>query len=338
MITVVVPCYNESAVLVPLYHRLTAAAESWNEPFEILLVDDGSDAETWQQIDEIHGLDPRWKAVRFSRNFGHQTAVSVGLRYASGDAVVVIDADLQDPPEQIGRLIARWREGYDVVYAVRRKRKEGLFRRFCYAAFYRLLAGMSDTPIPLDSGDFCLMDRKVVDVLNAMPEHKRFVRGLRAWVGFRQIGVEYERKVRIAGRTHYTLGKLAQLAADGIFSSSTLPLRLAARLGLVVCLIALLATALVLAQPMFGHQVASGAATLIAVLFLGGVQLICLGILGEYIGRIYEEVRGRPQGIVSQTLGFESPAETGSADASSPWPWIAEGRPVVWYQRVRRNV
>lgn len=338
MITVVVPCYNESAVLVPLYHRLTAAAESWHEPFEILLVDDGSDAETWQQIEEIHGRDPRWKAVRFSRNFGHQTAVSAGLRYASGDAVVVIDADLQDPPEEIGPLIARWREGYDVVYAVRRKRKEGFFRRFCYAAFYRLLAGVSDTPIPLDSGDFCLMDRKVVDVLNAMPEQKRFVRGLRAWVGFRQIGVEYERRVRAAGQTHYTLAKLMQLAADGIFSSSALPLRLATRLGLGVCLLASLAAAVVLVQPLFGHQMAPGTATLIAVLFLGGVQLICLGIVGEYIGRIYEEVRARPQGIVSQALGFESPAEAGNAGLSPPRPWVGEERPVVWYQRVRRNV
>jgi len=337
MITVVVPCYNESAVLVPLYHRLTAAAESWNEPFEVLLVDDGSDADTWLQIEKIHCRDPRWKAVRFSRNFGHQTAVSAGLRYACGDAVVVIDADLQDPPEEIGRLVARWREGYDVVYAVRRKRKEGLLRRFCYAAFYRLLAGLSDTPIPLDSGDFCLMDRKVVDVLNAMPEQKRFVRGLRAWVGFRQIGVEYERKVRIAGETHYTLGKLAQLAADGIFSSSTAPLRLATRLGLAVCLLGLLAAALVFVQPMFGHQVASGAATLIAVLFLGGVQLVCLGIIGQYIGRIYEEVRARPQGIVSQTLGLESPAETDRAGELPSWPWIGQERPIVWYQRVRRN-
>ncbi len=337
MITVVVPCYNESAVLAALYRRLTAAAESWGEPFEIVLVDDGSDAETWVEIEKIYCRDPRWKALRFSRNFGHQTAVSAGLRYASGDAVIVIDADLQDPPEEIGRLIAKWREGCDVVYAVRRKRKEGWWRRFCYAAFYRILAGMSDTPIPLDSGDFCLMDRKVVDLLNAMPEHKRFVRGLRAWVGFRQAGLEYEREARAAGQTQYTLGKLAQLAADGIFSSSTLPLRLATRLGLAVCLLALAATAFVLLEPLFGGQAMSGIATLIAVLFLGGVQLICLGIVGEYIGRIYEEVRARPLGIVRQSLGFKSPEVADVPNRLAPWPRLEQERPAIWYQRFRRD-
>ena len=314
MISIVVPCYNEKEVLDELYQRLSRAAESWEEPFEVIVVDDGSDEETWQRIEAVHRRDPRWKAVRFSRNFGHQTAVSAGIARAAGRAVIVLDADLQDPPEELHRFLAKWREGYEVVYGLRRKRKEGPLKRLCYHLFYRILAGTASQPIPADSGDFCLMDRRVVDLLNAMPERNRFVRGLRAWVGFRQIGLEYPRDARRAGKPKYTLSKLIRLAVDGLFSFSTVPLRLATYLGLAVSTIAFLGAVFTLVQRLFAEWFDSiglgpvpGFATIvIAILFLGGVQLICLGIMGEYIGRIYEEVKGRPSWIVRQTLGWES--------------------------------
>lgn len=338
MISVVVPCYNESEVLEALYQRLTSAAESWEEPFEVLLVDDGSDDATWARIEQIHRLDPRWKALRFSRNFGHQTAVSAGLHYASGDAVIVLDADLQDPPEELYRFIAQWRAGSDVIYGVRRHRKENLLKRFCYAAFYRLLSGLSQTAIPVDSGDFCLMDRKVVELLKAMPEHNRFVRGLRAWVGFRQTGLEYERSARCAGFPKYTLPKLIQLATDGILSSSTLPLRLATRLGLLACALGALAAAVSLSERFWGSGQAGSAPSagvLIAVLFLGGAQLLCLGILGEYVGRIYEDVKGRPLWVLRETLGIESRAISFSRRLAQ-MPRVEWHSPANNQQRLRR--
>lgn len=310
MISVVIPCYNEDAVLPLLYERLTAAAESWDEPFEVLLVDDGSRPVTWELIRKIVERDQRWKALRFARNFGHQVAVSAGLAHTTGDAVIVMDADLQDPPEELHRLIAQWREGFEVVYAVRRKRKEGLLKRAMYYSFYRLLDRLTETPIPLDAGDFCLMDRKVVNLLRAMPERNRFVRGLRAWVGFRQVGVEYERHARAGGTPQYTLRKLIRLASDGVVSFSSAPLRLATRLGCIVSVVAFLGTVFTLLQRLFSTWFAgipaSGYATIVmAILFLGGVQLLCLGIIGEYIGRIYDEVKGRPKWIVWESLGID---------------------------------
>lgn len=310
-ISLVVPCYNEQAVLPQLFARVTAAAETWGLPWEVVCVDDGSRDSTWDLLAAQHGRDPRWRAVRFARNFGHQIAVSAGLYHATGAAVIVIDADLQDPPEEIHRFIARWREGYDVVYAIRQRRKEGWLKRLGYWSFYRLLDRLVSFQIPLDSGDFCLMDRRVVDTLNAMPERKRFVRGLRAWSGFRQAGVAYERHARAAGEVKYTLRKLIGLALDGILSFSTVPLRLAALLGLLVASFSLLGILFTLAQRLFrdffaqlGLAPVPGFATIvIAILFLGGVQLICLGILGEYLGRVYEEVKRRPLWTIADTAG-----------------------------------
>jgi len=324
MITVVVPCYNETEVLGQLYRRLTTAAESWGEPFEVILVDDGSDETTWRQIEEIHRHDPRWRAVRLSRNFGHQAALSAGIHYASGDAVILIDADLQDPPEELHRFIARWRQGYEVVYAVRRRRKENVLKRLCYGLFYRLLAGVSKTPIPLDSGDFCLMDRKVVELLKSLPEQNRFLRGLRAWTGFRQVGVEYQRHARAAGTSKYGLRKLVQLAVDGVFSFSTVPLRLVTQLGILVSTVAFLGAVFTLLQRVFmdwfariGLAPVPGFATIvIAILFLGGVQLICMGIIGEYVGRIYDEVKGRPLWIVRQSHGLNEPPSVSASCTS----------------------
>jgi len=310
MISIVIPCYNEKEVLEQLYHRLTSAAEKWKESFEIILVDDGSDNETWQIIKKIHIQDSRWKIIRFARNFGHQIAISAGIYHAQGDCVIVIDADLQDPPEELHRFIIKWREGYDVVYAIRSKRKEGFVKKLCYKTFYRVLGALADIDIPYDSGDFCLMDRKIVDLLNALPERNRFVRGLRAWAGFRQIGLEYERSARAEGEVKFTFQKLIKLAFDGIFSFSKVPLRIATYFGLSVSLIALLGVIFTLFQRVFSDsffQIGLGpvpgfATTVIAILFLGGVQLVCLGIIGEYIGRIYDEVKGRPIWTIREIL------------------------------------
>lgn len=312
MISLVVPCYNEFEVLDELYSRLSAAAKSWNEEYEVVLVDDGSMEETWRKITAIHNRDPLWKVIRFSRNFGHQTAVSAGIFYAKGDCIIILDADLQDPPEELHRFLAKWREGYEVVYGIRTKRKEGILKKSAYKIFYRILLRFSQVPIPYDSGDFCLIDRKVADLLRMMPERNRFVRGLRAWAGFRQVGIVYERQARKAGEPQYTFSKLLQLAVDGVFSFSIFPLRLATYLGLFVSFVAFLGVLFTFLQRIFvryfeqiGLGPVPGFATIvIAILFLGAVQLVCLGIIGEYIGRIYEEVKQRPLWVVRESLGI----------------------------------
>ncbi|HUC83795.1 MAG TPA: glycosyltransferase family 2 protein [Candidatus Acidoferrales bacterium] len=311
-ISVIVPCFNEEAVLPELFERLGSVAATWGMDYEIVCVDDGSRDRTWELLKAQNQKDPRWRGLSFARNFGHQTAVSAGLFHAAGDVVVVIDADLEDPPAEISRLLEKWREGYDVVYAIREKRKEGALKRFCYWAFYRLMAHLVAFEIPLDSGDFCLITRRVVDTINSMPERNRFVRGLRAWSGFRQTGVPYERAARVAGASKYGLSKLLKLATDGLFSFSTVPLRLATYFGLGVSALAFLGALFTFAQKIFADQFtriglapSPGFPTIvISVLFLGGVQLICLGILGEYIGRVYEEVKGRPLWILRDTAGI----------------------------------
>jgi len=326
LVSVVVPCYNEAAVLEELYRRLSAAADDWEVALEVVLVDDGSEDSTWDTMTEIRQGDPRWKLVRLSRNFGHQAAVSAGLQYASGDAVVVMDADLQDPPEQIQRFLAKWKEGYEVVYAVRRHRKEGFLKRLAYKGFYRLLSTLSPHDIPLDSGDFCLMDRTVVNLINRMPEKNRFVRGLRAWTGFRQTGIEYKRQERAAGAPKYTVSDLVALALDGIFSFSVVPLRLVTALGLFVSVVAFLGIGFTFAQRIFSDwfaqfglaPVPGYATTVISILFIGGVQLVSLGIIGEYVGRIYDETKRRPTWIVKKEKGWdESPVDVSSGSTRS---------------------
>jgi dolichol-phosphate mannosyltransferase len=316
LISVVIPCFNEEEVLPLLFERVSAAASSWGCPFEVILVDDGSTDGTWQAMADLNRRDGRWKLVRLARNFGHQIALWSGLRHAAGNVVAVLDADLQDPPEILPKFFARWREGYDVVYAVRQKRKEGPVKRLAYFLYYRTLAFLSEIDIPLDSGDFCVIDRRVLTAMLATQEQAPFVRGLRAWVGFRQTGLTYERDARAAGEVKYTFRKLVELGLNGIFSFSTRPLRLATYLGFLVSVTAFLGVIFTLFQRVFAEQFArvglapvpGFATTVIAILFLGGVQLLCLGILGEYVGRIYENVKGRPVATISETRGLP------------PWP------------------
>jgi dolichol-phosphate mannosyltransferase len=317
LLSIVIPCYNEEEVLPLLYQRLTAAAATWDVQYEVILISDGSQDKTWQIMTDIHQTDPRWKMLGLARNFGHQIALWTGLTVASGDVVIVLDADLQDPPEIVPQFLKKWAEGSDVVYGVRQKRKESLLKRTCYFLYYRILATLSEVEIPLDSGDFCLMDRRVVQIISAAQDSRPFIRGLRAWIGFRQDSLTYERGARAAGEAKYTVSKLVKLALDGILSSSIRPLRLATYLGLVVSVFAFFGTVFTLAQRIFAEQFARvglrpvpGFATIvISILFLGGVQLLCVGILGEYVGRIYENMKGRPVSTVAKTLGVHWPAD-----------------------------
>ena len=301
-ISIVAPVWNEADSLPEFITRISVVMEQSSESWELIIVDDGSSDASAEIALKQAEQDTRIHPVLFARNFGHQIAVTAGLDYSRGDAVVIIDADLQDPPEVIPELIAKWKEGYEVIYAVRKDRQgESFFKRITAKFFYRLINRITAIDIPLDTGDFRLMDRRVVDVLNQMREHHRFLRGMSAWVGFRQIGVPYERAARYAGQTHYTFGKMLRLASTAITGFSFFPLQVATYLGFASAGFAIIAIPAVIALRLAGSQAFFGqASTLIAVLFFGGVQLISLGILGEYIGRLYDEARGRPLYIVRQ--------------------------------------
>jgi len=301
-LSIIVPVYKEISCIDELYKRMTQVMDSTGETWELILVDDGSTDGSTDSIKAYADKDDRVRPVIFARNFGHQIAVTAGLDYSRGKAVVIIDADLQDPPEVILDLIKKWQEGYQVVYAVRSERAgESWFKTFTASLFYRLIFKITDVKIPLDTGDFRLMDRSVVDVLNKMREKHRFLRGMSAWVGFKQIGVSYKRQARFAGETKYPLKKMLKLALNAITSFSYFPLQLATYLGFIAAGISILAIPVVIVTRIIGTQAFFGqATTLIAVLFLGGVQLISLGILGEYVGRVYDEVKGRPLYIVSK--------------------------------------
>jgi polyisoprenyl-phosphate glycosyltransferase len=307
VISVVIPIHNEQPVIPQLLQRTIAAGETWDDDFEIVLVDDGSRDESLSLLMDAARRDPRVRIVKLSRNFGHQAAISAGIQNARGAAVIVMDGDLQDPPEELHKFIAKWREGFEVVYGIRQQRKESLPMRIAYAAFYRALHLISEIHIPLDSGDFCLMDRKVVDALNlALPEQVRFIRGLRAYVGFRQIGVAYERHERFAGTPSYTFKSLMRLAIDGLFSFSMVPLRLASYLGFLIAIPSFLMGIYFIVIRTFGLHVfghtpeeTPGLATLaVGLFFLCGLILIILGIIGEYLGRIYIEVKRRPLYVI----------------------------------------
>lgn len=300
--SIVAPVFNEQDNIAELYRRVRETMDSTGEPWELILVDDGCTDGSTERIRELAAQDARVRPIIFARNFGHQIAVTAGLDYARGQAVVIIDADLQDPPEVTIDLIARWREGYEVVYAVRTGREgETWFKKVTASLFYRLIYRITDVKIPLDTGDFRLLDRKVVNVMKGMRERHRFLRGMAAWVGFRQIGVEYKRGVRYSGVTKYPFKKMLRLALNAITGFSYFPLQVATYLGFISASISILAIPIVIALRLTGSQAFFGqATTLIAVLFLGGVQLISLGILGEYIGRLYDEAKGRPLYIVRE--------------------------------------
>jgi dolichol-phosphate mannosyltransferase len=300
--SVAVPVYNEVESLPVLYRRVRQVMDELGEPWELILVDDGSTDGSTDLILKLVEEDPRVVPVIFARNFGHQVAITAGLDYSRGEAVIIMDADLQDPPEVIPDLVEKWRQGYEVVYAVRTEREgETWFKRFTASLFYRLIYRITDVRIPLDVGDFRLLDRQVVDTLNQMRERHRFPRGMAAWVGFRQIGVPYKRAARFAGETKYPFRKMLRLAIDAVTGFSYFPLQLATYLGFFSAGLAALFIPVVVVLRLTGYQAFLGqASTLVAVLFLGGVQLISLGILGEYIGRIYDEVKRRPLYIVRE--------------------------------------
>lgn len=305
--SLIVPIYNEEANIPELYRRVKGVMDLLDGSAELICIDDGSRDRSLEMLRELHQHDPRVCYLSFARNFGHQIAVTAGMNFSRGAIVIVMDADLQDPPELIPEMVQQWQQGYQVVYAKRtQRRQESWMKRLLAYGFYRVLRTLADVEIPTDTGDFCLMDRKVVNLLNTMPERNRYIRGLRAWVGFRQTAIAFERDPRFAGDVKYTFRKSFTLAINGLVSFSKAPLRMSTYVGLLAAAIALLMAGLVLYWRLFEpHSPVTGFATIaVAIFFLGAVQLISIGILGEYIGRIYEEVKGRPLYTLAEAMGF----------------------------------
>ena len=307
--SLVVPVFNEEETLPELLRRLSALLEQMDGECEVIFVDDGSSDRSYELMAAGRETDPRFKLIRLSRNFGHQIAVTAGLDAATGNAVIVMDADLQDPPEVAIDLAARWREGYDVVYAVREERRgESRFKRATAKLFYRTFRRMTDVDVPLDVGDFRLVDRRALDAFRSMRETNRYVRGMFSWIGFRQVGVPFRREERFAGETKYPFGKMVKFATDGVVSFSAAPLRLALKIGFAVAGLSFLMGAVFLVSKILGLYSVPGLASIaVFVAFLGGIQLFLLGIVGEYIARIHDEVKGRPLYLVRDAEGLEPP-------------------------------
>jgi len=306
--SIIIPVYNEEENINTLYKRVSFVLKKLKEDYEMILVNDGSYDKTSQILFNLNQKDPFLKVINFSRNFGHQIAVSAGLKYCSGNYIAVLDGDLQDPPEILPKFFKKLDEGYDAVYAIRKDRKENFIKKFCYSFFYRFLKTIANIDIPLDSGDFCVMKKKVVDAINMLPERNRFVRGLRSWVGFKQTGLTYERNKRFAGKSKYGLRKLFKLAFDGIFSFSYVPLQMMFYLGLLSLILSLIGSVIALYFRFFTtayNKVPGFASTIILLMFVGGLVLFSVGVMGEYIRRIYDEIKQRPQYIIDSTIGFE---------------------------------
>ena len=325
VISVIVPIFNEEEVIPELHRRMAAVLGNIGQPWELVCVNDGSRDASLSMLLSLREQDARVKIINFSRNFGHQIAITAGMDYALGDAIAIIDADLQDPPELIGEMFDKWREGYEVVYAVRAHRQgESRFKLWTASAFYRLLRRITDVEIPVNTGDFRLIDRQVLLTMRRLREKHRFMRGLSSWVGFRQIGIEYQRAERFAGDTKYPLSKMLRLTLDAITSFSYLPLRLSTYFGFFLALASLVGIVTTIALRLSGNNAFFGqASTLVAVLFLGGIQLIFLGVIGEYLARIYDDVKARPLYVVSRAYGYADLADhrnspTSPANLSEP--------------------
>jgi glycosyltransferase involved in cell wall biosynthesis len=306
-LSVAIPVYNEEAVVPELLRRTLAVLDGIpGGPHQIVVVDDGSSDRTWELLEEAADKDPRLAVVALSRNFGHQIALGAALDHVSGDVAVLMDGDLQDPPEAIPLLLNAYNQGYDVVYVQRVNRKEAWWLRACYYLFYRLLALLSSIQLPLDSGDFGLMSSRVIQEIRKMPEHHRYLRGMRTWVGFRQIGIPIERAARSAGRTKYSPLRLLKLASDGIFAFSIVPLRAAALLGAAAIGLSVLYALYAVYVRFWLHAPQGFTALIVAITFLSGVNLFFLGIIGEYVGRVYEEAKGRPHYVVRKVISYRS--------------------------------
>lgn len=324
-LSIIIPIFNEAAVLVELHRRLRevmSGLEPIVRSWEVVFIDDGSKDESLQMLREMAAAEPRFKVIAFARNFGHQVAITAGVDKAEGDAVVIMDADLQDPPEVVGEMIERWRAGFDVVYGVRRSRAgETIFKKLTAAAFYRILRSMlGGISIPVDAGDFRLMSRAVVVTLRALRERHRFVRGMVAWIGFKQSALYYDRDARFAGETKYPFSKMLRFALDAITSFSTAPLRLATWLGVASAVVAIVYSLFVVYAKIFLGDMVQGWTTLMIAVALGtSVQLFMIGVLGEYVGRIYEEIKGRPLYITAELLNLgPGPRGTPGPDTRGP--------------------
>ena len=319
MYSIVIPIYNEESILSELRNRLVNATSSLDRDFEVILIDDGSVDNSFELMKKIQREDGRFRILRLSRNFGHQIAISAGMDVARGEAVILMDGDLQDPPELLEQMLAKWKEGNQVVYTVKKSRKEGRIKRWAFTAFYRVLYAVSSIRIPMDAGNFSLLDRRVVDVLKQIPERHRYISGLRAWVGFKQIGIEYDRGARFAGEPQMSIGRLLALAFDGIFSFSNIPLRFAMFIGFAAATVSFAGGLYVIYEKLFTDKAILGwASTIVTITFLGGLTLMTLGIIGEYIGRIYDEVKQRPLYIISEAIGFEEKSIPSTRNLSVP--------------------
>jgi polyisoprenyl-phosphate glycosyltransferase len=332
-LSIVIPVFNEEKVLPVLWERVGGVLDASGISYEIVFIDDGSRDGSWSALNDLRGRDRRVRLVRLSRNFGQQAAITAGLDHARGQACIVMDADLQDPPELIPEMVARWREGFDVVYGVRKARRgESLFKRSSAALYYRLMRSATQVDLPVDSGEFRLLSRRALDAVLGMPESHRFVRGMVAWIGFRQTAVEFDRPVRAAGETKWTTRRMVHLALDGLLSFSISPLRMATMMGLFTAFCCLLYTAWAFyLRFAMGITVPGWTSTIVAVLFVGSVQLVCLGIIGEYVGRIYDEAKRRPLYLVDQLV-----EDTALADSTPvPRPVAGESRSVSGSARGR---
>lgn len=306
MLSIVIPIYNEEKTLPILYQRLTSVMAKIKTPYEVIFVDDGSKDNSMNLMLNMNKNDSRIKILKLSRNFGHQTAISAGINQAGGEAVILMDGDLQDPPEVMLEFIKKWKEGWDVVYGIKKKRKENIIKRLLFSLFYRIIGLISEIKLPIDAGTFSIMDKKVVRILQSMPERNKYISGLRTWSGFKQTGIVYERGARFSGKPRQSLSKLFKLAFDGIFSFSSVPLKVFTYFGFLIAILSSIAAIVILCIKLFTDKAISGwASTMVAIFFLGSVQLLSVGIVGQYIARIYEEVKSRPYYVVEQKIGFD---------------------------------